>query len=203
MAHGYIIPAQRHRTEIVVVNSRFITTVDYTPTVDDAREFLSSVRNEMPDANHHVYAYRVGYGNSIIESFSDHGEPAGTAGPPVMAVLRGVDIGDTTVVVTRYFGGTKLGTGGLVRAYTEAAQEGLKTLPVERKIQRQTVGVEAPYRFYELIRRLIDQYEGISVEETFTGDVTLTARFPVSRIPEYSAAIIELTAGTVEPIILD
>jgi putative IMPACT (imprinted ancient) family translation regulator len=76
----------------------------------------------MPNASHHVYAFRVGHGNSIIEGMSDDGEPTGTAGPPVLAVLRGTQIGDIIVIVTRYFGGTKLGTGGLVRAYPEAAQ---------------------------------------------------------------------------------
>ncbi len=203
MAHGYLIPAQQHRAEIVVVNSRFVTTIGYTPTVEDAKALLRAVRIEFADMHNHVYAYRVGYANSIIESMSDDGEPSGTAGPPVLAVLRGVDIGDTTVVVSRFFGGTKLGTGGLVRSYTKAAQEGFKTLPLERKIMRRTVGLDAPYRFYEQIRLLIDHYEGISVEETFVDCVTLTAKFPVSQIEPFTAAVIELTAGSVEPIILE
>ena len=93
-------------------------------TVKEAKAFLAAVRAEMPDANHHVYAYRVGFGNSVIEGMSDDGEPSGTSGPPVLAVLRGSGIGDVIVVVTRYFGGTKLGTGGLVRAYSDAARAG-------------------------------------------------------------------------------
>src|SRR5215475_1828075 len=100
----YRIPAKRHRSETLVVNSRFITTVAFADSVNSAREILASVRDEMPDASHHVYAFRIGYGNSVIEGLSDDGEPSGTAGPPVMAVLRGMDIGDTIVVVTRYFG---------------------------------------------------------------------------------------------------
>ncbi len=100
-------------------------------TVDEAKAFLAAVRAEMPDANHHVYAYRVGFGNSVIEGMSDDGEPSGTSGPPVLAVLRGSGIGDVIVVVTRYFGGTKLGTGGLVRAYSEGARAGLESLATD------------------------------------------------------------------------
>src|SRR5512134_2891681 len=109
------IPAGQHRTDIVVVNSRFITTIAPAAMPEDAKRFIASIRAEMPDASHHVYAFRAGYGNSVIEGMSDDGEPSGTAGPPTLAVLRGAGIGDIVLVTTRYFGGTKLGTGGLVR----------------------------------------------------------------------------------------
>ena len=125
------IPTEKPRLTLEVSNSRFITTVSYVDSVNSARGFLAAVRDEMPDANHHVYAYRIGYGNSVIEGMSDDGEPSGTAGPPVLAVLRGTNIGDVIVIVTRYFGGTKLGTGGLVRAYSEAARLGLSSLKTE------------------------------------------------------------------------
>ncbi|MFN8529637.1 MAG: YigZ family protein [Anaerolineae bacterium] len=203
MATGYLIPAQTFRAEIVVVNSRFITSIGYAPTVDDARAFLSAVRAEMHDASHNIYAYRVGYGNSVIESMGDDGEPSGTAGPPALAVLRGVDIGDTIVVITRYFGGTLLGTGGLVRAYTEAAQVGLAGVPKERKIERKIVGLDTPYSFYQPIRRLYEQFEATSVEEDFAGDITITAKFPVDNIDGFTAEVIELTAGHVHPVILE
>lgn len=149
MSTGYLIPAQTHRINTAVSNSRFITTIGRVNTVEEAKSFLAAIRSEMPDANHHVYAYRVGFGNSVIESMSDDGEPSGTSGPPVMAVLRGSGIGDVVVVVTRYFGGTKLGTGGLVRAYGDAAREGLATLPTERKIEKATLGIELPYHYFE------------------------------------------------------
>src|SRR5579871_3558271 len=149
MSDGYLIPAQTTRVTTAVSNSRFVTTIGLVTTVDEAKAFLSAVRAEMSDANHHVYAYRVGFGNSVIEGMSDDGEPSGTSGPPVLAVLRGSGIGDVIVVVTRYFGGTKLGTGGLVRAYGDAARTGLEALVTERKITKQTLGIEAPYHFFE------------------------------------------------------
>lgn len=200
MSNGYLIPAQTHRIETAVSNSRFITTIARVATVDEARAFLASVRAEMPDANHHVYAYRVGYGNSVIEGMSDDGEPSGTSGPPVLAVLRGSGIGDVIVVVTRFFGGTKLGTGGLVRAYGDAAREGLATLPTERKIEKTLLGVEMPYHYYQPVKRLIEQHSGEIDDETFAGDVTVLASFPVDCIDGFSAELIELTNGTVAAI---
>lgn len=198
--NGYWIPAERHRTEIMVVNSRFVTTIEHTPTVDEARAFIQSIRSEMPDANHHVYAFRVGYGNSLIEGLSDDGEPSGTSGPPVMAVLRGHDIGDTTVVVTRFFGGTKLGTGGLVRAYSDAAREGLDSLRLVRKIERTLIGIDVPYPLYEQVKRLISQHAGQIEEENFTELVTLLAKFPADHVNTFSAALIELSAGRVHAV---
>jgi uncharacterized YigZ family protein len=199
----YHIPAARHRIEIVVVNSRFIATVNRADSVDEAKEFIASVRSEMPDASHHVYAFRVGYGNSIIEGLSDDGEPSGTAGPPVMAVLRGSDIGDTALVVTRYFGGTLLGTGGLVRAYGDAAREALSTLPTVEKIARKWIGIDSPYTYYEQIKRLVAQHNGTIGDETFGADVALMALFPAVDVPAFIDAVRELTSGRHMPVVLD
>lgn len=198
----YRIPAARHRVETTVSNSRFITTIDVATDVETARTQIAAVRAEMPDANHHVYAFRVGFGDSVIEGMSDDGEPSGTAGPPTLAVLRGADIGDVLVVVTRYFGGTKLGTGGLVRAYSDAARQGLATVPTVLKIARKTIGLETPYNFYQPIRKLIEQSDGQDIDETFAGSITITARFPLSIITALQAQIIDLTSGIVTPFVL-
>jgi uncharacterized YigZ family protein len=203
MTRGYLIPAETHRVSMMVSNSRFLATAAYAPTVDEAKAQLAAVRAEMPDATHHVYAYRVGYGNSVIEGMSDAGEPSGTSGPPTLAAVRGSDIGDIIVIVTRYFGGTLLGTGGLVRAYGDAARLVLSTLKTERKIERTLVGIALPYPYYQPVRRLIDQHEGRINEETFGGDVTILASFPSDQVSPFSAATIELTNGSVEPVILD
>src|SRR5438552_3674735 len=117
-----LIPAGAARTEIRASNSRFIAT--------------AGVRAAMPDASHHVYAYIVGHGATTTLSMTDDGEPPGTAGRPVMAVLKGSGLGDVALVITRYFGGTLLGTGGLVRAYGDAAKAVLAILPRAEKIDR-------------------------------------------------------------------
>lgn len=198
----YLIPSETYTVEIIVVNSRFIATASYVRNTDEARTFLDSVRSQMPDASHHVYAFRIGYGNSVIEGMSDDGEPSGTAGPPVLSVLRGTEIGDVIVVVTRYFGGTKLGTGGLVRAYGDAARTVLSELPTELKIEKQHVMLAAPYTYFEQIKRIAAQHNGDIVDQDFAVDVTLTIVFPKVDVLEFTAEITELTSGQVETIIV-
>lgn len=199
----YRIPAETARTELVVVNSRFVSTIGRASSVDEARLFLSRVRDDMPDANHHVYAYRIGFGSSVIDGMSDAGEPSGTAGPPVLAVLRGADIGDTVLVVSRFFGGTKLGTGGLVRAYSDAARQALASLKTELKIEKQRLGLELPYPLYEQVARLVHEHNGVLEDETFGADVMLMALFPLRDVPPFTTALADLSAGRVTPIVLD
>lgn len=112
--------------EIVEKKSRFIATVRPVKTEEEARSFIEELKKKYWDATHNVFAYQIGERNEI-QRFSDDGEPQGTAGMPVLNVLKGEDVKDTAIVVTRYFGGTLLGTGGLVRAYGKAAKEGLLT----------------------------------------------------------------------------
>src|SRR5262245_55787241 len=106
------VPAARARAEIRAANSRFIATAGPAESVDAARAFVAAVRAERPDATHHVYAYVIGHGATTTLGMSDDGEPSGTAGRPALAVLRGSGLGDAVLVITRYFGGTLLGTGG-------------------------------------------------------------------------------------------
>ncbi len=200
---GYDIPAATFRIETVVVNSRFIATAGFASTVDEARAFIAAVREEMPDATHHVYAYKVGYGNSVIEGMSDDGEPNGTAGPPALAVLRGADIGDTVLVITRYFGGTKLGTGGLVRAYGNAARSVLAELPRTRLIPRLTIGLEYPYNYYELIQRLLAAHEAVVDEQDFGAAVMQIVTLPADNLQELAHALSELSAGQIVPTLLE
>ena len=129
----YLIPASEVRTEIMVVNSRFIATAAPVFTVEQAREFIKRIRSEFDDASHNVPIFVVGYGSSVIAHCSDDGEPSGTAGRPALAVLQGTGPGGYGIVVTRYFGGTKLGTGGLVRAYSEAVRQVLREMPLAEK----------------------------------------------------------------------
>lgn len=199
----YRIPEGIQRSEIVVVNSRFITTTARADTPEVAREFIATIRAAMPDASHHVYAFRAGYGNSIIEGMSDDGEPSGTAGPPSLAVLRGADIGDIVLVTTRYFGGTKLGTGGLVRAYTEAAQTALNQIVTIIKAPKTYLGLDIPYPLYESVKRLIEQYEGKIEEETFATEVNLMVILLQRDIEGFSQALTTLSHGKLTPILLD
>src|SRR5712691_9310414 len=167
---GYRIPAASVRVEHEVSRSRFIASLAYTPTVADARAYIGAIRDEMPDASHHVYAFKVGYGASVTEGLSDDGEPTGTAGPPVLAVLRGAQVGDVVLVVTRYFGGTKLGTGGLVRAYGDAARAAIAAMKTEGKIERRQLGLTVPYSLYEPIKRIAAEHSAAIDDETFEAE---------------------------------
>eukprot|EP00802_Teleaulax_amphioxeia_P015443 Tamp_15533.p1 GENE.Tamp_15533~~Tamp_15533.p1 ORF type:complete len:199 (-),score=39.91 Tamp_15533:319-915(-) len=129
-----MIPSAECEVEIKVKNSRFIGSMGYTPTVEAARQYIAGIKARFPDARHHCYAFSIGHGASVTQGMSDDGEPSGTAGRPILAVLSGSTLGDCAVVVTRYSGGTKLGTGGLVKAYTEAAQACLLIAEVEQKV---------------------------------------------------------------------
>jgi len=202
MPDGYLIPAEAVRTEIVINRSRFVTMAELATSVSGARERLAALRSEMPGANHHVYAFRVGFGNSITEGMSDDGEPTGTAGPPTLAVLRGSGIGDILVVTARYFGGAKLGTGGLVRAYTASAQEALRALKTELKVEKKTVGLEMPYSFYNLVKRLVAAHNGTIEDEVFDEQILVIARFVESDLNRFTIEVCERTAGRVLPVSL-
>ena len=203
MSDGYRIPAAPARAAIEIARSRFIASLACTETAELARAFIQTIRAEFPDATHHVYAFRAGYPPAVTEGMSDDGEPTGTAGPPVLAVVRGSASGDLTLVVTRYFGGTKLGTGGLVRAYTEAAQAVLAATAFEIKRDYATLGVEAPYHLYELILRAAQAQGAVILDQSFAVAVTLIIRLERDRIAELTAALSELSAGSVSPLVLD
>jgi uncharacterized YigZ family protein len=196
----YPIPAVETRTELRVSNSRFIATAAYTPTVEDAKAFIARIRAEFADATHNVFAYVVGYGATTTLGMSDDGEPAGTAGRPVLAVLRGSSLGDITVVVTRYFGGTLLGTGGLVHAYSDTVRAVLEILPRAEKVERRTLALSITYAQYEPVKRLVDAYGGMILDEDFGVDVTLTLQLAVDAISAFAAALTDLTAGQAELI---
>ncbi len=194
-AERYPIPAQFTRIEQRVVNSRFLGSADYTPTVEAAKACIAQVRAEFPDATHNTYAYLVGYGSSVTAGMSDDGEPSGTAGRPMLAVLRGSGLGDVTVVVTRYFGGTLLGTGGLVHAYSDTTKAVLAALPRAERVEKRTLLVCVDYGVYTPVRQMFDTYRATVLDEAFAEDVTLTVRVPRTAVELCVAELASLTAG--------
>jgi uncharacterized YigZ family protein len=198
-----LIPAREARIEIKVLNSRFIATIAPVFSVDEAKAFVARVKSEFADASHNVPAYVVGHGNSVIAHCHDDGEPSGTAGKPVLAVLRGSGLGDAAVVVTRYFGGTKLGTGGLVRAYGDAVRDVLEVLPRAVKVATHTIIVAVPYNLFERIRRLMTAHHGQVLDEDFGADVLMTAQFVVEDLPLFQDALRELSNGTLQAEIVE
>jgi uncharacterized YigZ family protein len=195
MTEAKFVPAGRARAEIRASNSRFIATAGPTASVEAARTFIAEIRAEMPDASHHVYAYVIGHGATITLGMSDDGEPSGTAGRPALAVLHGSGLGDVALVVTRYFGGTLLGTGGLVHAYGDAAKAVLAVLPREEKVERHMLVATLPYAAYDMVRRLVAAHAGSVLDETFAADVTMRVLLPTAQIAAFTATLGEVTAG--------
>ncbi len=203
MIEPYRIPVGSAHSEIVIRRSRFLSTVRRASTVPAARDAIAELRADLPGASHYVYAFRVGFGNSVVEGMSDDGEPKGTAGPPSLAIVRGSDIGDILLVTARYFGGTKLGAGGLVRAYSESAKLALSRLSTTLKIERRLVGIELPYAFYNMVKLLIEAHKGDIEEVEFAGDVLVTARFQVHDLDHFSRELRERSSGRISPVLLD
>ena len=182
--------------EIVEKKSRFIATVRPVKDENEAKAFIAEMRKKYWDATHNVFAYQIGERNEIQRS-SDDGEPQGTAGMPILEVLRHENLTDCVCVVTRYFGGILLGTGGLVRAYTQGAQVAVAAAGVQRMSLYTVALIACPYNLYEIILHLLPDHD-CAVEETDYGaDVTLTVTLPAGREDELNRALAEATAGQV------
>jgi uncharacterized YigZ family protein len=199
----YPIPAREARAEIVVINSRFIACAAPAFSVDEARAFIARIRAEFADASHHVPAFLIGYGASVTAHCTDDGEPPGTAGRPALAVLQGSGLGDVVVVVTRYFGGTKLGTGGLVKAYGDAVKAVLVELPRAEKIPTYTAMLACEYSLFERVRLLVEVHHGQILDQDFAADVTVTARFAVWHFEPFQDALRELSRGALRAEIIE
>jgi uncharacterized YigZ family protein len=198
MSKPYLLPARQTRAEIEVLNSRFIATAAPAASVEEARQFIAAIKKEFSDASHNVPAFVIGHGASVTAHCHDDGEPSGTAGRPALAVVQGSGLGDIVVVVTRYFGGTKLGTGGLVRSYGDAVKAVLEILPRARRVEVEVVMLALPYPLFERVRLLVAAYSGEILQEDFGADVTLTAQFTPERLAPFQEALRELSSGSLQ-----
>ena len=199
----YFIPLTEIRREHVVVNSRFIATLAPVSTIEAARAFLSRIRQEFADATHNVPAYIIGGGNTVTDFCSDDGEPAGTAGKPALAVLRGSGLGDVAVVITRYFGGTLVGTGGLVKAYTESTQMVVNAVGRGRRVPVYIALLAIPYNLLERVRLMTARHSGEVLDEYFAGDITMTLQFPVESFDRFQGELQELSAGKLKAEVIE
>ena len=199
----YLIPARETRTEIEVINSRFVASLAPAFSVQAARAYIDQIKAEFSDASHNVPAFIIGHGPSVTAHCNDDGEPSGTAGRPALAVLQGSGLGDAVVVVTRYFGGTKLGKGGLVRAYGDAVRAVLEIVPRAEKIPTHTVMIALPYNYLERLRLLVVEYRGQILDETFGADITLTCRFSTANLEPFQVVLSEASHGSLQAEIIE
>jgi uncharacterized YigZ family protein len=200
---NYQVPLSEIRLEHEVFKSRFIATLAPAFSIEQARAFMTRIKKEFADASHNIPVYVIGGGNTVTEYFSDDGEPSGTSGRPALAVLRGSGLGDVVLVITRYFGGTLLGTGGLVKAYTEAAQLVVHAVGRGRRVPVHVVMAAIPYNLLERLRLLAPRHHGQILGEDFAGDITLTLQFPVDQFDAFEMELRELSAGKIHAEIIE
>lgn len=180
--------------EIVEKKSRFIATIRPVETEEEALAFIEEMKKKYWDARHNCSAYVLGERREIMRC-SDDGEPSQTAGKPMMDVLTGAGITNTAVVVTRYFGGTLLGTGGLVRAYSAAVQEGLKNSRIVTKCWGTRLSIGTDYNGIGKLQYLFGQKQIPMMDAEYTDKVRFVVLVPVSRVQEITKAVTEATGG--------
>ena len=192
----YPVPAATYRVEQEISRSRFITTVGRASTADEAQAFIRRVSEEFRAATHNCWAYVVGPpGDTGRIGMSDAGEPHGTAGRPMLNALLHAPVGDVVAVVTRYYGGTKLGTGGLVRAYGGGVQAALATLPVTEKIEYVPMAVTVEYAKLTALQQLCAEHEAEILTQEFSDQVRVTLRLPEGNTGPFRAALLDATRG--------
>lgn len=193
---SYPVPRAPHRVEQVIDRSRFLCTVTRIASTEEAQAFIRAMNAEFPDATHNCWAYVVGApGSTDRIGLSDDGEPHGTAGRPMLTVLLHSGIGDIAAVVTRYYGGIKLGTGGLVKAYGGAVQEAIASLSTELRVDTVTATVEVGYAQIGAVQQLLPMLQAELLEQTFAEQATFRVKVPRARSAELESAIGNLTRG--------
>jgi uncharacterized YigZ family protein len=192
------VPKRSHSTEARIKNSRFIARAEPFTDPRAVKARVEDIRSANPGCAHVVHTFSVGDAATRSFGMSDDGEPHGTAGRPALDVLRGSEITNCLVTIVRYFGGTKLGTGGLVRAYGGITKEVLAALPVRPLVNTQRCALTVPYELYDPVRRILGQ-SGMEIEtEEFAETVRIGGRIPVDAAAACNAALREATAGGVE-----
>jgi uncharacterized YigZ family protein len=192
----YIIAANEVIDETIVSRSRFICFLRPCTSIDEVKLFVKELQKLHPQASHHCYAYLSGRAEeSQGYGFSDDGEPSGTAGRPMLVTLQGEGIGELCAVVVRYFGGTKLGTGGLQRAYSGSARQALALLQTKRKIPMVPKTLACQYTQVNDVLHLLEQVGGIVTAQDFTDNVSLSLSLPIEQVDNIQQLLQTLSSG--------
>ena len=197
LTHGYPIPSSEHETEEVIQRSRFRTLLAPAATAEAAHSFVEALRERYPDATHHCWAFVVGPpGDSAQVGMSDDGEPSGTAGRPMLTALLHSGVGEVVAVCVRWYGGTKLGTGGLQRAYTSGVKRTLEELPTAQRIATARLELVFEYARVDGVQRLVEATGGDILEEDYGSEVRYRIDVPTISCPRFERAFADLTAGS-------
>jgi len=181
------VSSQPASSEIKVSDSKFIGHIFHVLNKHQAESVYSNIKRKYHDATHNCYAYRI---SSDDFRYSDDGEPSGTAGLPIYKILENKDLSQTIIIVTRYFGGTKLGTGGLIRAYTDASLDVLGKTKIEIKIRYVTVTVDTTYENMSLLLEWVNKYDGIIGKTEYTDKISFCLQIPTTKFEEFNTKIL-------------
>ncbi len=192
----YLVPATYGEAEYIEKRSRFISRVWPVENEAEALAHIEAMRKQHYDATHNVYAYSI-RDNGIMR-YSDDGEPSGTSGQPTLNVFRSEGIQNFCCVVTRYFGGTLLGAGGLVRAYSASAKMALDAAGISRMALWKNIVLGCSYSQYERIKRLLEENEAVIEDTDFAADITFTALLREDMTEKFRKELTEMTAGSVD-----
>ncbi|MCP4724552.1 MAG: YigZ family protein [bacterium] len=181
--------------EISIKGSKFIAYIFPASSEGDTEKILHEIRTKYHDATHHCYAFVLDSEGSRISRYNDDGEPSGTAGRPILTVLEGNDLVNVICIVVRYFGGTKLGVGGLSRAYSDAAREVVNSSRIETRIITGEVEFEFPYSITGTVERLISDYKAEISSRDFGDEAKVICSIRISRIPDFIKKFNDITRG--------
>jgi len=188
------VPLESVQTELEVRKSKFLAFAMPCSSLTEAKHMVNTLKAEHPGANHVVHAAVVGeHGDEF--SYSDDREPKNTAGRPVLEVLKGSGITNVAIYIVRYFGGTLLGTGGLVKAYGESAKNVLEIIRTEELIEKCNFSITTSYNLYEPIKKLLIEANATIVDEQFATDVVIEGTLAITEKDQISSGITELSNG--------
>jgi len=194
----YKVPRDKQESEIEIKRSRFLAFIKHTKGSEQAKAYIHELKTAYPDARHHCYAFISGSpSDSNRYGFSDDGEPSGTAGMPIFTHLKHSGLGEVTIVVVRYFGGTKLGTGGLARAYGEAAKQVLMNLPTSQHVTMEELNIELSFAQEAQIRKKIEDAGGTIVNAEYSQLVRLRISVPKTQDFELPYSVQLLPKSTI------
>ena len=196
MSGQYSVPATSVEVQEVIGRSRFFTSLARAASRDEAMTFLQEVRNLHPGATHHCWAFNAGAPSSTAHvGMSDDGEPHGTAGRPMLTVLLHSGVGEVVAVSARYYGGVKLGTGGLARAYASGVRRALEACPRIEKVERVPISVVVTYDAADSVERALAALDAVVTGRDFAAEVRYRVLIATDRRSELAAAIADVTAG--------
>ncbi len=187
--------------EFTEKHSRFIGYARHTKTEDEAIAFINEIRSLNSDSRHNIYAYVLNEQNRI--RFSDDGEPHGTAGKPALDIINGFELRDVTVVVTRYFGGVLLGTGGLVRAYSKAVKDALESAEMVLMVPGDIIEADCDYGLYDRFESILKEYNAEIISSEFTDNVKVLFSIPESTTENFLEDIKDRLSMRVNPVLCD